>query len=197
MFVWSCVRRIIFPRRFSFIAIAPLPLHHHHFHCTITIACTIIIAPSPIIICITITLKKHDNHSFQDWWPRETQVKTMQCSPLAPVLGRNPILFLLRKQFKGITSIPSFAAAINQSFANQQLQTTAILTIDDDNPYGQYQPVPVLFKSYWCWFSERDYEQCPTCALIAEGSSMSYSDNTCPQVSLIISKLVWIRKEHC
>ena len=30
--------------------------------------------------------------------------------------------------------------------------------------------------------AERDYEQCPTCALIAEGSSMSYSDNTCPQV---------------
>ena len=60
--------------------------------------------------------------------------------------------YFSRKKWKGITSIPTFAAAINQSFANQQLQGTAILTIDDENPYGwshYHKQVVIIIFFYW------------------------------------------------
>ena len=46
-----------------------------------------------------------------------------------------------------------------------------------------------LVSLSWPWALNRvppgEYvEECPTCALIAEGSTMPYSDNTCPQVWL-------------
>ena len=42
----------------------------------------------------------------------------------------------LRKKFKGITSNPSFAAAIHASFANQQLHSAAILTMEEQ--FGEF-----------------------------------------------------------
>jgi len=73
----------------------------------------------------------------------------------------------LRKRFRGISSNPAFAAAIHQSFTNQAASNQAILTAgtDDKNLF--------VLKA--------DPGECPTCSLIAEGSSMAYSDNTCPQ----------------
>lgn len=66
-------------------------------------------------------------------------------------------------KFKGISSRPSFKNAIHQSLASQTQNTTAVIyTVQE-----YYDPIP--------------YVDCPTCALIAEGSSMAYHDNSCPQ----------------
>ena len=35
-------------------------------------------------------------------------------------------------------------------------------------------------------------EECGTCALIAEGSTMPYSDNTCPQVMMMMNIIIII-----
>ena len=68
-----------------------------------------------------------------------------------------------RAKFKGICSHPDFVAAITASFASQASNTTAILTT------GEREEICPSSSS------------CTTCALIAEGSSMAYSDHTCPQ----------------
>ena len=47
------------------------------------------------------------------------------------------VCFLLRKKFRGITSNPTFAAAIHQSFANQTANSTALLTAGDVEHYGE------------------------------------------------------------
>ena len=72
------------------------------------------------------------------------------------------IFHSVREKFKGICSQPEFAAAIRQSFASQ---TWAVLVAAGDRQTDQ---------SY-------DLSSCTTCELIAEGSSMAYSDHTCPQ----------------
>ena len=88
--------------------------------------------------------------------------------------------------------MPSFADAIHQSFANQTMHSTAILTIEehDGELYfaGSETYYPPRRPLHLDHPPERPYSLCPTCALIAEGSSMSYSDDTCPQVLPVHNK---------
>jgi len=83
----------------------------------------------------------------------------------------------LRKKFQGILSIPAFADTIRKSFQNQTVGMTAILTSGEG--IGEYK------------------EECGTCALIAEGSTMPYSDNTCPQCGADTTQLTEGEQNPC
>ena len=72
------------------------------------------------------------------------------------------IFYSARAKFKGICSRPEFAAAIRQSFDSQT--RAVVLAAGDRQTEHSY-----------------DITSCTTCELIAEGSSMAYSDHTCPQ----------------
>ena len=87
-----------------------------------------------------------------------------------------------------------------QSFQNQTVGMTAILT-SGEGPGGmkrrrrRVMMMNIIFIIFWkvlrtmpmmIIVSGEYKEECGTCALIAEGSTMPYSDNTCPQVTKML-----------
>ena len=84
--------------------------------------------------------------------------------------GDDNLFLFCKKKFKGISR------AIYQIFQNQQSNSAAILNTVEKQQ-GE-EEIEALFWLLVCIFLA--YVLC-TCAMIADGSTKPYSDNTCPQ----------------
>ena len=136
------------------------------------------------------------------WFFREFSPYPHLLTPLGRFEKRYRLIFILSRRGgeiwirllcimrrRNMNKIIMYKVSLFQSFQNQTIGMTAILTsgeapghhhldLRDHHQHNHHWVFTMVIM-----FTGEYKEECGTCALIAEGSTMPYSDNTCPQVT--------------